>query len=66
MTPPDAINNFRDMVHPGLLATMAGEPTEVPELHGGWRVQIFTDAAVASAERGAWVETAEFDAPYEA
>ena len=45
---------------------MAGEPTEMPELHGGWRVQIFTDAAVASAERGAWVETAEFDAPYDA
>ena len=64
--PPDYLNNFRDMAHPGLLATMAGEPTEVPELHGGWRVQIFTDAAVASAERGTWVETAEFDAPYEA
>ena len=63
---PDAPNNFRDMVHPGLLATMAGEPTEMPELHAGWRVQLFTDAAVASAERGAWVETAEFDAPDEA
>ena len=59
---PDAPNNFADLVYPGLLATMAQEPTEAPGLHDGWRVQVFTDAAVASAQRGAWVETAEFDA----
>ena len=59
---PDAVNRFTEHVYAGLQATIAQEDTEQPGLHDGWRVQIFIDAAVASAERGAWVETAEFDA----
>ena len=59
---PETVNRFAEHVYPGLHATMAHEDTEEPGLHDGWRVQVFTDAAVASAERGTWVETAEFDA----
>jgi hypothetical protein len=33
-----------------------------PGLYDGWRTQVFTEAAVASAKRGEWVELAEMDA----
>ncbi len=55
-------NRFAEYVFPSLRAQIAGEPGDHPDLEDGWRVQMFTDAAAASAERGAWVETAEFDA----
>lgn len=58
---PAPVNRFAQFVFPALRARAAGEPSEDPGLHDGWRVQMFTDAAAASAERGAWVETAEFD-----
>lgn len=58
---PAGVNRFAEQTYPGLQSTIAQEVTEEPGLHDGWRVQIFIDAATASAERGAWVETEEMD-----
>ena len=53
-------NRFARHVFPAL--TDEKSNPDHPRMRDGWRVQIFTDAVVASAQRGAWVETAEFDA----
>ena len=52
-------NRFARHVFPALRERVAGRGSEHPGLDDGWRVQIFTDAAVASAQRGTWVETSE-------
>jgi hypothetical protein len=52
-------NRFTRHVFPALRHRIAGEPTEHPGLDDGWRVQLFTDAAVFSARRGTWVVLAE-------
>ena len=49
-------NRFKSHVFPAFEQPAPKHPT----VRDGWLVQIFTDAAVASAERGAWVETNEF------
>ena len=54
-------NRFECHVFPALRERAAGAGQEHPGLNDGWRVQIFTDAAIASAQRGTWVELAEFD-----
>ncbi len=54
-------NRFERYVFPALRAKATGGGSEHPGLDDGWRVQIFTDAAVASAQRGTWVELSEFD-----
>ncbi|MCI0459007.1 MAG: Gfo/Idh/MocA family oxidoreductase [Gemmataceae bacterium] len=59
ITDPGFGNRFAKHVFPALRRRVAGEPTEHPGLDDGWRVQLFTDAAVASARRGAWVAVAE-------
>ena len=59
---PGPGNQFVQHVFPGIRARMAGRPTEEPGLDDGWRVQLFTDAATASAQRGSWVETAAVEA----
>ena len=54
-------NRFAQHVFPALRRRSAGQPTEHPGLEDGWRVQRFTDAAAASAKRGAWVALNELD-----
>ncbi|MEE3219087.1 MAG: Gfo/Idh/MocA family oxidoreductase [Planctomycetota bacterium] len=53
-------NRFARHVFPALTAMIEEGSTEHPNLHDGWRVQCFTDAAAISAERGSWVSLAEF------
>jgi len=55
-------NRFEQFIFPALRAGTVGIGTEHPGLDDGWRVQIFTDAAVASAQQGTWADLAEFDA----
>ena len=55
----EGLNRFSGQVFPAIRAHAAGRHTDEPGLHDGWRVQIFTDAAVASAKRGTWITTAE-------
>lgn len=52
-------NRFRKHVFPALRARMAGQPTEHPGLDDGYRVQLFTDAALRSARLGQWQTVAE-------
>jgi predicted dehydrogenase len=57
-------NRFAKHVFPALREQLAGAPREGsphPNLHDGWRVQVFTDAAALSAERGAWVKIEEIE-----
>jgi predicted dehydrogenase len=54
-------NRFSKHVFPAMRAQLAGEECEFPGLEDGWRVQLFTDAAALSADRGSWVELAELD-----
>jgi predicted dehydrogenase len=54
-------NRFAKHVFPALTAMMAEGSTEHPNLHDGWRVQLFTDAAAISAQRGSWVRLAELE-----
>ncbi len=57
-------NRFARHVFPALREQLAGAPragSPHPNLHDGWRVQIFTDAAALSAERGGWVELEEIE-----
>ncbi len=55
-------NRFAKYVFPAIRERQSGNASERPGLDDGWRVQIFTDAAALSAERGTWVELAELDA----
>ena len=51
-------NRFEQRVFPALDRQIAGEGKgDHPDLLDGLRVQMFTDAAYASSQRGGWVET---------
>ena len=52
-------NRFSKHVFPAVRARLQGDGTEHPGLDDGWRVQLFTDAAAISAERGTWIELAD-------
>ena len=55
----DLGNRFKQWVIPALREVMSGksqEDLDVPNLYDGWRVQLFTDAALESSRRGSWVE----------
>ena len=54
-------NRFATHVFPALAQQAAGQETEHPTMRDGLRTQVFTDAALTSAQRGAWVELDEFD-----
>ena len=56
-------NRFQAYVFPAFDRRIEGQTSQHPDLYDGWRVQIFTDAAVASAKRDTWTELAEFDVP---
>jgi len=55
------VNRFAKYVFPALRARIDGAGDEYPGLEQGWRVQLFTDAAAASAREGGWVHLAELD-----
>ncbi len=55
-------NRFSKHVFPALRARAAGRESDHPGLDDGWRVQLFTDAAARSAERGGWVDLATVEA----
>ncbi len=52
-------NRFAKHAFPAIRQRANGEACAHPGLDDGWRVQVFTDAALLSAQRGAWVELAE-------
>jgi len=54
-------NRFAKYVFPAVRARLAGAGWEHPGLDDGWRVQLFTDAAAKSAQRGTWVELGELN-----
>ncbi len=54
-------NRFSEHVFPALQAQLAGDACDFPGLDDGYRVQLFTDAAALSAQRGGWVETNDVD-----
>ena len=64
--PEDRVNRWSRFVLPALAERAAGRECAHPGLHDGWRTQVFTEAVVASARRGEWVELAELDADEEA
>lgn len=47
-------NRFENFVFPGLRKTLSGLEADYPDLEDGWRVQLFTDAAIKSAKTGCW------------
>ena len=51
-------NRFGKYVFPALRASIGGETTEHPGLDDGWHAQCFTDAALISAQQGAWAPLA--------
>ena len=59
--PENRVNRWARFVLPALAERAAGKESAHPGLHDGWRTQVFTEAVVASARRGAWVELAELD-----
>lgn len=52
-------NRFAKYVFPALRRQLAGERADHPNLEDGWRVQLFTDAAVRSAHEGCWARVEE-------
>jgi predicted dehydrogenase len=55
-------NRFEKYVFPALRDRIKGQSSPHPGLDDGYRVQLFTDAAMRSAERGEWVELSEIEA----
>jgi predicted dehydrogenase len=55
-------NRFKKYVFPALRERLKGSTSEHPDLEDGYRIQLFTDAAVRSARDGRWVELAEIEA----
>ena len=54
-------NRFAQHVFPAIRQRAAESESEHPGLDDGYRAQLFTDAAAASAKRGSWVDLAEFE-----
>ena len=54
-------NRFSKYVFPALRERIVGKSSDHPGLDDGYRVQLFTDSAVLSAKRGAWVELSEIE-----
>ncbi len=51
-------NRFEKFVFPSLRKMLADGDTSHPNLEDGWRVQLFTDAAIRSAKSGRWEDVA--------
>jgi len=54
-------NRFANHVFPAMAAMRTGKTTDHPDLEDGYRVQLFTDAAVRSIRDGGWVELKAID-----
>ncbi len=54
-------NRFAKHVFPAIRQRIAGGGSDHPGLDDGWRVQVFTTAAVRSAKSGAWIELSSID-----
>ena len=54
-------NRFASVVFPAIQERATGSACEHPGLDDGWQVQVFTDAALRSAQRGEWVDLAEIE-----
>ncbi len=56
-------NRFKDYVFPAMQDVIDSKPRNGmhPTLEDGWRVQLFTDAAAASARAGHWVSLTEIE-----
>ncbi len=61
ITDPGFGNRFIKHVFPAIRQRAAGQACEHPGLEDGYRVQLFTDAALLSAQRGAWVEVTSLE-----
>ncbi len=59
--PEIEVNKFAEYAFPGVRERADGTASGHPGLDDGWRVQLFTDAAVLSAQRGSWVDLAELN-----
>ena len=55
-------NRFLKHVFPAVRRQLSGTTCDHPDLNDGWRVQLFTDAAVLSSRRGGWSELGEVEA----
>lgn len=58
---PGPGNRFVSFVFPALRAQLTEGQFDHPNLHDGYRVQLFTDAAAESARRRTWVDVSEID-----
>lgn len=54
-------NRFGSVVFPALEQHFSGGPCDHPDMEDGWRVQVFTDAVVASARQRQWIETSSIE-----
>ena len=54
-------NRFENFVFPAFDERITGQQSVHPDLYDGLRVQMFTDAALTSSQRGTWVDLSEFD-----
>jgi len=54
-------NRFSQYVLSAIRERSTGAASDHPGLEDGWRVQMFTDAAAASARRGEWVDLGEME-----
>jgi predicted dehydrogenase len=59
--PEIAVNQFAEYAFPGVRERADGTASVQPGLDDGWRVQLFTDAAALSAQRGSWVDLSELN-----
>jgi predicted dehydrogenase len=57
----EPVNRFEKYVFPALRERIDARSTQHPGLDDGYRVQLFTDAAMRSAEQGEWVALAELE-----
>ncbi len=54
-------NRFEKHVFPAIRAQLANQDCLHPGLHDGYRVQLFTDAAALSGQKGQWINLADLD-----
>ena len=54
-------NRFEKHVFPAIRAQLVNQNCPHPGLHDGYRVQLFTDAAALSGQKGQWINLADLD-----
>jgi predicted dehydrogenase len=56
ISPVPLVNRFGRHVFPAFQRALNGHSPDWPNLEDGYRAQVFTDAAMASAKAGRWVD----------